>query len=732
MRRRVPVRLQMTGTECGAACLAMVLSHHGRDTSVSECRELLGPGRDGVSPVGIVAAARRNGMRAIAERVGDPLAAPLTHPVIVHWGKNHYVVLERAGRDRVHVVDPARGRRVLSREEFAGEYSGVLIDLSPDEGFVRRRTPLRQNVLLRYLREFVGVAGGRRILLGILLLAGALQALGLALPLATQTVVDHLIPDGRHDLLGVLGAAVIGLTVMQGALTLLRSRMLLRLRALADEQLVGRFVTHLLRLPLDFFLQRSRGDLLMRLGSVSAGRETVTQHALTLCLDTIMLSGYVTALAFLSPWYMLIVAVLAAMQVGLMLSSYRRVNVLSQRELTARAEEQNYLVEALQAVLPVKANGVEGQARRRWRDLFDAYQAAMLRRGRAVSWFEGGQAALSLLAPLALLWCGVWLVLGGQMSLGSMLAANTLAMSVLSPLMGFVGIVQLLSMLRGQIERIYDVLDSAPEPSGDRVLDGRLPVSVRARDITFRYAPETPPVLRDVSLDVPAGAKLGIVGRTGSGKSTLALLVLGLLRAETGTVMHDGVAIEELDLAELRQGCGAVLQELSLFNGTIRDNITLGSPDATEDDVVEAATMAGLHQDVLRLPMGYRTRVGEGGASLSAGQRQRVALARALVHRPRLLILDEATSHLDPETERRVDAALSALRVTRIVISHRLSAVLNAHEIVVMEQGRIVARGDHNELVNRPGPYRELFGQAMAPEPALPVAPALPVGPALP
>ncbi|MFC7643929.1 peptidase domain-containing ABC transporter [Streptosporangium lutulentum] len=550
--------------------------------------------------------------------------------------------------------------------------------------------------------------------------------LGLSLPLATKVVVDHLVPDGRHDLLGVLGAAVLGITVMQGALSVLRSRMLLRLRALADEQLTGRFVTHLLRLPLGFFLQRSRGDLLMRLSSVSTGREAVTQHALTMCLDGLLLIVYVTTLTFISPWYVLIVGTLAALQICLMLSSYNRVSVLTQRELTARAEEQGYLIEALQAMLPVKANGVETQARRRWHELFGAYQVAMLRRGRATSWFEGGQTALSMLAPLSLLWCGVWLVLSGQMSLGSMLAANTLAMSVLSPLMAFVGVIQLLSMLRGQIERIYDVFDSAPEASGDQLLPGGRPVSVQARDVTFRYAPESPPVVRSVSFTVPAGAKLGVVGRTGSGKSTLALLVLGLLRAEAGTIRHDGIAVDDLDVGELRRGCGAVLQELSLFNGTIRDNITLGSPDATDADVADAATMAGLHEDVLRLPMGYRTTVGEGGASLSAGQRQRVALARALVHRPRLLILDEATSHLDPETERRVDAALSALRVTRIVISHRLSAIRNADEIVVMREGRVAERGKHEELVNRPGVYHELFADVTTFENAGVAHPALP------
>jgi ATP-binding cassette, subfamily B, bacterial len=222
-------------------------------------------------------------------------------------------------------------------------------------------------------------------------------------------------------------------------------------------------------------------------------------------------------------------------------------------------------------------------------------------------------------------------------------------------------------------------------------------------------------VLTDISFSVPAGGKVGIVGRTGSGKSTIAMLTLGLLRPEAGEVWHDGVALAKLDLADLRASCGAVLQELSLFNGSIRDNITLGRAGIADSDLAWAARVAGLHADVLRLPMGYETMVGGGGAALSAGQRQRVALARALVHRPRLLILDEATSHLDPGTERRVDEALSQLQVTRIVISHRLSAIRNADEILVVEQGRITARGDHDILVTQPGAYRDLFGAEPTP-----------------
>ncbi|MDX3103486.1 peptidase domain-containing ABC transporter [Nonomuraea angiospora] len=716
MRRRVPLRRQLTTNECGAACLAMVLSYHGRDTQVAECRELLRPGRDGLPVAALVAGAEHHGLRASVERGPEPFDGPLPGPAIAYLSEHHYVVVTGVTDGHVEVADPRAGRRRLTRAAFAQAYGGVLIRLTPGPGF-RRRAARTPPVMVRYLREFVGVPGGRRLLGAVVLLSAALQALGLALPLATKVVVDQVIPAGRDDVLTVLVTGVLGTALTYGLLTLVRSRLLLALRARADRRLTGRFVTHLLRLPLDFFLQRGRGDLLMRLSSVSTGRDAVTQQVLALGLDAVLLIGYVTALAFLSPWYEAAIGVLGAAQVCVTLGSYRRVGALSRDELAARTEEYGYLTEVLQAMLPVKANGVEARARLRWSELFAAYQAAMLRRGVATAWFEGAHAALALLGPLALLCGGVWLVLSGQLSLGTMLAANALGLSVLAPLQGFVGVVQMLSMLRGQVERIYDVLYSPPEASGSRVLPAGRPASLAARRLTFRYGPRTPAVLRDITFDVPAGAKLGVVGRTGSGKSTLALLVLGLLRPDSGEVCHDGVPVGELDLGELRRGCGAVLQELSLFNGSIRDNITLGDPGAADADVVAAATMAGLHDDVTGLPMGYDTAVGEGGAALSAGQRQRVALARALVHRPRLLILDEATSHLDPETERRVDSALSALRVTRIVISHRPSAIRNADEIVMLDAGRIVARGTHEELAAVPGPYRELFGDAPAATP---------------
>jgi ABC-type bacteriocin/lantibiotic exporter with double-glycine peptidase domain len=280
---------------------------------------------------------------------------------------------------------------------------------------------------------------------------------------------------------------------------------------------------------------------------------------------------------------------------------------------------------------------------------------------------------------------------------------------VLAPLQRFVGAVQMFSVLGAQVERIYDVLDSPAEASGPVVLQSKAPVWVDTSGLTFRYEQTGPPVLDEVTLTLPPGGKLGIVGRTGSGKSTLALLLLGLLKPSGGSISHNGIPISLLDLGELRRGCGVVLQQLTLFNGSIRDNLTLGRTDFHDAEIEQASRTAGLHEDVQRLPMRYDTVVGEAGGALSAGQRQRVALARALLHKPRLLVLDEATSHLDPKTERQVDEALARLQVARIVISHRLSAIRNADQILVLDNGRVVSRGRHDQLVSEAGVYQDLF-----------------------
>jgi ATP-binding cassette, subfamily B, bacterial len=704
--RRVPVRLQLTATECAAACLAMIASFHGRFTVVSECRLDRSTGRDGLSVDQICRIAARLGL---AGTVGTELPPGPPAPLVVFYQRRHFMVLERLGPRWARVVDPVSGRRRIDRAEFDAGYSGVFVVLRPTAGFAIRRSRLRDSPMARYLREVLSVPGSRRPMLAILAAAAMLQLLGFGLPLATGYAVDAVLPGHRWGLVPLLAAAAAGTAFGQGVGTLVRGRLLVGLRARANAVLTKGFLAHLLRLPVSFFLHRPRGDLLMRLDSVASAREALTGQLFTLLLDSGMLGIYAAGLALLSPAYAGVTLLLGGVQVAVLAATYRRLRLLAQRELAATTQEQSYLVETLDAVLPLKANSAEGAVLRHWQELFDRRQQATVHLGRTGATLEAAHSGLRALTPLVLLLLGVVLVLRGELSLGAMLAASALAASTLAPLATFVSVGQSFQLVQAQIERMYDVLDSPVEHQGSRRLAGRAPVRVEVDGVGFGYEPDVP-VLHDLQLTVPAGGKVGVVGRTGSGKSTLALLVLGLVRPTSGQVRIDGIPLDELDLGLLRHGFGAVLQNLSLFNGSVRDNIVLGRPDATDADVVHAALIAGLHEDVMAMPMRYATQVGEGGLALSAGQRQRVALARAVVHRPRLLVLDEATSQLDPATERRVDEALNGLEVTRLVISHRRSAVENADEIVVLDGGRVVERGRHADLRVAGGRYAEFFG----------------------
>ena len=706
--RRVPVLLQMNSVECGSACLAMILSYYGRKTGVGECRDACGVGRDGITAQTIAKAARSYGLRAKAFSLEPCDFRDLQLPAIVHWEFNHFIVVERWSPRCVEIVDPARGRRRLSASEFEAGMTGVVLTLEPGVHFQPRAVRV-QPKWSSYLLSILRVPGATSLMLQIMVASLCLLLFGLALPILTKIIVDRVLPFHAVNVMAILGMELIVLLLAQAVATYLRAALLLYLQARLDLQMMLGFFEHLLSLPFRFFQERSSGDLLMRLGSNATIRQVLTSQMLSATLDGALVVGYLAILVEQAPFFGLLVAGVGILQAAILLLASRRLRDVTGQDLAAQSLSQSYLFEAMSGIATLKASGNEDQALHHWSGLLENELNASLRRGQLSSLLDTAMTTLHTLSPLLLLWVGAFQVLHGAMSLGTMLGLIALATAFLGPLSSLISNAQSMQLVRAHLDRMGDVVDAEPEQLVSHTHHSpRFSGLIELRNVSFRYAPDAPLVLRDISLTIERGRKIALVGRTGSGKSTLAMLLLGLYTPIEGEIVYDGSPLHCLNYRALRSQIGVVLQDPFLFSGSIRQNIAFGNPDLGMAKIVEAARLAAIHDEIAAMPMGYETRIAEGGSGLSGGQRQRLSLARALSHQPAILLLDEATSHLDVVTENIVEQNLAQLDCTRIVIAHRLSTVHNADHIFVLEGGTVAELGSHQELVARDGYYAAL------------------------
>ncbi len=703
--------------DAGLACLLIVARYHGLPGSPEQIgREFGRPGlpfADG----DLLRAAKFLGLKAGIRSVRLARLPPALLPALAPLNDGRYVVLAKATADTVLLQDPTKNKPLVqSHQNFTAQWTGRLLLLTP-RSWVKQAA--RTFGFSWFIPEIVKY---RRHLGEVLAASFFLQVFALLTPLFTQVIIDKVLVHKGFTTLYVMAVGMMTLAIFDATLGGLRTYLFSHTTNRIDVGLGAQLFAHLLKLPLAYFETRRVGDTVARVRELETIRQFLTSSSVTLLLDLLFVVVFVAVMALYSPILTLIV--LGALPIYTLLSIVvtpivrERLN----EKFTQGAENQAFLVEAVTGIQTVKALAVETRMRQRWEERLAAYVRASFRATSLVN--VTGQAAtlVQKLTTIAVLWTGAHLVIGGDLSIGQLIAFNMLSGQVSAPLLRILHLWQDFQQMGISMQRLGDVLNAPQEDSAgaSRSALPQIRGAVTFDSVAFRYRPDGAPVLQAVSFHIAAGQIVGIVGRSGSGKSTITKLIQRLYVPAAGRVLIDGIDLAHVDPASLRRQISVVLQENFLFNVSVRDNIALAEPSASLDEIVQAAKLSGAHEFILELPEGYDTVVGERGCSLSGGQRQRIAIARALVPNPRILLLDEATSALDYESESIIQENLGKICRGRtvLIIAHRLSTVRSARTIFVIDKGRVAEQGSHDELLTLNGHYAHLHALQAGPKTA--------------
>ena len=628
-------------------------------------------------------------------------------PAMAQYSTGHWVVVAKLAHDRVLLLDPREKKTTeMSRATFESNWTGMLILVT------RRATLTNPNTRFGFRWFIPALVKYRRLFIEVLAASFFLQLFALITPLFFQVVIDKVLVHKGLTTLDVLAVGLLVVSLFDVILGGLRTYVFAHTTNRVDVELGAKLYRHLLSLPMSYFGARRVGDSVARVRELENVRSFITGSALTLVIDLLFTVVFLAVMYYYSPLltYIVLVSIPAYILLSVFVTPILRTRV--NEKFNRGAENQAFLVESIHGVETLKAMAIEPQMQNRWDEQLAAYVQASFRASNLNNIANQVASFINKVVVLMILWVGAKAVMQGNLSVGQLIAFNMLAGRVSGPVLRVVQLWQDFQQTGISIQRLGDILNTPTEPGYDQSrlslpdIQGRIEFD----QVLFRYRLDGPEILRNVSLNIGQGEVIGIVGRSGSGKSTLTKLIQRLHIPERGRVLIDGVDIAQVDTAWLRRRIGVVLQENTLFNRSVRENIALADPSFPMEAIVQAAQLAGAHEFILEMPEGYDTRVEDHGANLSGGQRQRITIARALVTNPRILIFDEATSALDYESERIIQRNMNAICHGRtvIIIAHRLSTVRGAHRIVVIEKGQIVEQGGHDDLILQQGQYAHL------------------------
>jgi ATP-binding cassette, subfamily B, bacterial CvaB/MchF/RaxB len=688
--------LQAENRECSLACLAMISSANGLKIDLFDLRSRFAVSLKGATLQQLMAHASALNFSTRPLRLEVEELSQLQLPCILHWNLNHFVVLKKVARNHIVILDPAVGERRLKMDEVSRSFTGVALELTPNADF--EATDQRKQVKLSALTG--KVLGLKRSLLQIFGIALALQLFAIASPLLNQLVVDDAIATYDKDLLTVLVIGFAVLLLIQTLLGLARSWMVMVLGMSLSLQWVSNVFSHLVRLPVDFFEKRHLGDIVSRFGLVGAIQRTLTTSVIEAVLDGMMSVAALGMMLLYSPTLTGVVLVAVAAYALLRWAAYRPFRDASAERLIVAARENTHFLESLRAIVPLKLFGREQERRARWQNLLIEVQNRDVRTAKMGIAFSTANTFIFGLENLIVLWLGAGLVMQTTTSVGSqghtmftigmLFAFISYKSQFTGRLTALINFAVDIKMLGLHAERLADIALAEPEKDDlpDNTLD-HLEPRIELRNVSFRYGEGEPWILKDTSLVLEPGESVAIVGPSGCGKTTLLKIILGLRKPVEGEVLYGGLPVRQLGLHNYRRLIGTVMQEDTLLAGSILDNITFFDVQADPARAEACAKLAAVHGDVTRMPMGYQTLVGDMGSSLSGGQKQRVLLARALYKQPKVLALDEATSHLDIANEKLVTQELARMQITRIIVAHRPETIAGAQRVVVMQEGKV-------------------------------------------
>ncbi|MCW4544250.1 peptidase domain-containing ABC transporter [Klebsiella oxytoca] len=680
LRKKTPVILQSEAAECGIACLAMISGFYGLNIDLFNFRQRYGSPSQGVTLLSLSKTGERAGLKSRALSLDIDEIKQLKLPCIIHWGMNHYVVLTKVRKSSFIIHDPALGKRVIGMQEMSNYFTGVALEIWPDQNFQQEQAKSRLR-LLDLMRNIVGL---KSTLIKIFAFSVVIEAIGLLLPVGTQMVTDHVIMAQDQSLLTVICIGLVSFTLFRTFISMLRAWTSLTLNTLTNIQWQTTLFDHLTSLPLSFFEKRHLGDIQSRFSSLDVIRSTFTNSIVTGIIDTIMTIGLLIMLTLYGGWLVWIVIGFTLCYAIMRLATYRFYRRVSEEQVIKGARSSSHFMESLYGIATIKALNLKERRSQNWLNLnIDACNAG-IKQTRFDMMFSGINTLISSIDQVVILWVGALAVIDNNMTLGMFMAFNAYRGQFSQRASSLIDLFMQLRMLSLHNERLSEIVFTEPESEMPprRVFEQDKGVKLEVKNLSYQYDAFTQPVFSNLNIIVEPGESVALVGPSGVGKTTLLKVMCGLLSPTSGDVLADELDINKIGLNNYRLSTACVLQEDRLFSGSISENICGFEDNPDEAFIIECARHSNIHDEIMKMPMGYETIIGELGTGISGGQKQRLLIARALYRKPGILFMDEATSHLDLNNKANINHAISNLSITRIIVAHRPSTIASADRVI--------------------------------------------------